>query len=37
VFSDPGDGSLTECPDGRATLATVSGCDEGCLCCGFQP
>jgi hypothetical protein len=37
VFSDPGDGSLSECPDGRATLATVSGCIEGCLCCGFAP
>jgi hypothetical protein len=37
VFSDPGDGSLDECPDGRATLAQVSGCDEGCLCCGFLP
>jgi hypothetical protein len=37
VFSDFGDGSLTECPDGRATLASVDGCVEGCLCCGFQP
>lgn len=37
VFSDPGDGSLDACPDGRATLAQVSGCDEGCLCCGFMP
>jgi hypothetical protein len=37
VFTDLGDGSLTECPNGRATLASVSGCIEGCLCCGFAP
>jgi hypothetical protein len=27
----------TECPDGRATLASVEGCGSDCFCCGFAP
>jgi hypothetical protein len=31
--ADPGDGSLTECPDGGAAIGSIVGYDEGGLCC----
>jgi hypothetical protein len=35
-IADPGDGSLRSCPDGRPTLGSIEGYDEGGLCCGIS-
>lgn len=33
VVTDPGDGSLKDCPAGKQNLGKVSGAIEGALCC----
>ncbi len=33
MITDPGDGSLKECPAGKTKLGKVSGAIEGALCC----